>query len=59
MERLENNPGLLFDVHFTLNRFPFYVMHQAIDLLVEEDMFHAVFPSDLGFPPLHIKGPIE
>jgi hypothetical protein len=59
MERLEDDPGLRFDVRFTLNRFPFYVMHQAIDVLVKEDMFHVVFPPDLSFPPLPIKGHIE
>jgi hypothetical protein len=59
MERLEDNPDLHFDVHFTLNRFPLYVMHKAIDLLVKEEMFHAVFPPDLSFPPLPIKGHIE
>jgi hypothetical protein len=59
MERLQENPNLRFDVHFTLNRFPLYVMHRAINLLVEEGMFHVVFPSDVRFPPLPIQGGIE
>lgn len=59
MERLEENPNLQFDVHFTLNRFPLYVMHRAINLLVEEGMFHVVFPQDVTFPLLPIQGGIE
>ncbi|XP_021920403.1 putative helicase mov-10-B.2 isoform X4 [Zootermopsis nevadensis] len=59
MESLESNPDLRFSVRFTLNRFPFYVMHQAIDQLVDKGMFHAVFPTDLNFPVLRIKGHIE
>jgi hypothetical protein len=59
MERLEENPNLRFDVHFSLNRFSLYVMHRTIDLLVKEDMFHVVFPPDLSFPTLRIKGDIE
>jgi hypothetical protein len=59
MVRLEENPNLRFDVHFTLNRFSLYVMHRAIDLLVKEGMFHVVFPPDLSFPPLPVQGDIE
>jgi hypothetical protein len=55
MMRVEKNPNLRFDVHFTTNCYPFYIMHEAIDLLVEKDMFHVVFPPDLSFPPLRIK----
>jgi hypothetical protein len=59
MERLKENPNLRFDVHFSLNRFSLFVMHRAIDLLVEEDKFDVVFPPDLTFPPLRIQGDIE
>jgi hypothetical protein len=59
MERLEVIPDLRFDVHFSLNRFPLYVMHRAIDLLVKEGMFHVVFPPDGSFPPLPIRGAIQ
>jgi hypothetical protein len=59
MMRLKKNPNLHFDVRFTLNRYPCYVMHETIDLLVKEDMFHVVFPPDCSFPPLPIKRDIE
>jgi hypothetical protein len=59
MVRLKENADLPFDVHFTLNHFPLYVMHRAIDLLVKEDMFRLVFPPDLSFTPLPIQGNIE
>ncbi|XP_069689318.1 putative helicase mov-10-B.1 isoform X2 [Periplaneta americana] len=54
MERIEEDPSLLFDIHFSLNRFSFFVMHRAVDILVQEDLFDIVFPPDPEFPPLPV-----
>jgi len=59
MERLESNPELYFDVRFTMSRFPFYVMHRSIDLLVKQDVLDMVFPPGSSMPPLHIQGDIK
>jgi hypothetical protein len=59
MDRLESNPDLHFDVHFTLNRFTFYVMHRAVELLVNQNMFDMVFPPGSNLPALHIQGDIR
>ena len=59
MERLESNPGLHFDVRFTLSRFPVYVMHRSVDLLVKQNMFDMVFPPGSNLPPLRIQGDIK
>jgi hypothetical protein len=59
MERLESNPDLHFDVRFTLSRFPFYVMHRSVDLLVEQEMFHVVFPPGSSLPSLRVQGDIQ
>ena len=59
MDRLESNPGLRFDVHFTKSRFPYYVMHRSVDLLVEQKMFDMVFPSGSSLPTLRIQGDIK
>jgi hypothetical protein len=59
MVRLKEDPNLRFDVRFTFNRYPCYVMHETIDLLVKEDMCNMVFPRDRSLPSLPIKGDIE
>ena len=59
MDRLERNPGLHFDVRFTLSRFPFYVMHRSVDMLVKENMFDMVFPPGSNLPSLRVKGEIK
>jgi len=59
MERLESYPDLHFDVRFTLSRFPFYVMHRSIDLLVNQGMLDMVFPPGTSMPLLHIQGDIQ
>jgi len=59
MERLESNPDLHFDVRFTMSRFPFYVMHRSVDLLVKQGIFDMVFPPGSSFPSLHIQGDIQ
>jgi hypothetical protein len=59
MDRLESNPGLHFDVRFTMGRLPFCMMHRAVDLLVERNMFDVVFPSGSNLPSLRIQGDIK
>lgn len=59
MDRLESDPSLHFDVHFALNRFPLYVMHRSIDLLVKRNMFDVVFPPGSSLPSLHVQGDID
>lgn len=59
MKRLESNPGLRFDVRFTLSRFPVWVMHRSIDLLVKQNTFDMVFPPGSDLPPFRIQGDIK
>jgi len=59
MERLKSDPRVRFDVRFTKGRFPLYVRHRAVDLLVNQGMFDVVFPPGSSFPSLHIQGDIQ
>jgi hypothetical protein len=57
--RLQENSSMCFDVEFTSNRFPPRAMHRAIDLLLERDMLHVVFPPDSSLPALPVDEDIQ
>jgi len=59
MDRLESNPGLHFDVRFTMSRLPFCMMHRAVDLLVKQKVFDMVFPPGSSLPSLHVQEDIQ
>jgi hypothetical protein len=51
--RLENNPNLCSDVQFGLKQYPFYFMHYAVDMLLNENELNMLFPEECSIPPLH------